>query len=282
MHTLEELFRRVEKTLSARLDEAGLIKHAGDKGDNREEVIREFLTEHLPTRYGVAKGEVITKSGDHSHAADIIIYDRVTCPLLYSGKTKLIPIEGVYGIIEVKSALSKTELVDCIKKIEAFKKLAPRDLAVVQTRQYVTVERSPRPFGIAIGCALSSNSLNSLLANWQEQNKRIYDVNFFTNVIAVLGEGLLHFEKVDLDAGERYPFLGTDELVQLTETAHKRDRNQEPQDNVLLFEKIENSEDRTFGRLFTFLLSMLSRMKLNPPDLGQYVDADMPPMIVRE
>ena len=50
----------------------------------------------------------------------------------------------------------------------------------------------------------------------------------------------------------------------------------------MLFEKIENSGDRTFGRLFIFLLSMLSRMKLNPPDLGQYVDADMPTMIVRE
>ena len=33
--------------------------------------------------------------------------------------------EGVYGIIEVKSTLSKSEFVDAAKKIEAFKKLAP-------------------------------------------------------------------------------------------------------------------------------------------------------------
>ena len=87
---------------------------------------------------------------------------------------------------------------------------------------------------------------------------------------------------MDLDAGERYPLLGTDEIVQLVETAKKRERNNEPQEEVLLFEKAEQLDGNTFGRLFTFLLSILGRMKLNPPDLGQYVDPDMPLMVIRE
>jgi hypothetical protein len=282
MMKLDELFQRIEATLSARLNEAGFVQHSGDKGENREQVLMEFLSEHLPSRYGIAKGEVITKSGERSHSADLIIFDRATCPVLYSGRTKIIPIEGVYGIIEVKSTLSKAEFDDCITKIEQFKRLAPRDLSVIQTRGYVTVERSSRPFGLIIGCSLGSNSLESLVRNWQEQNQRIHDVNCFTNAIAVLGQGILYFEKVDLDAGEKYPLLGTDEVVQLVETAHKRERNKEPQQEVLLIEKLERLEGRTFGRLFTFLLSILSRMKLNPPDLGQYVDPDMPHMVIRE
>ncbi len=279
---LEDLFQRVEITLSARLNEAGFVQHSGDKGENREQVLMDFLSEHLPSKYGVAKGEVITKSGERSHSADLIIFDRTSCPVLYSGRTKIIPIDGVYGIIEVKSVLSKAELDDCIVKIEAFKRLAPRELSVIQTRSYVTVERSSRPFGLVIGCSLASNSLESLVENWRAQNQRIHDVNYFTNAIAVLGNGVLYFEKVDLDAGERYPLLGTDELVQLVETAHKRERNKEPQQEILLFEKIDRLERRTFGRFFTFLLSILSRMKLNPPDIGQYIDPDMPHMIIRE
>jgi hypothetical protein len=279
---LEELFQLVEVTLSAQLDEAGFVQHSGDKGENREKVLMDFLANHLPSRYGVAKGEVITKSGERSHSADLIIFDRTMCPVLYSGRTQIIPIEGVYGIIEVKSSLSKTELDDCIKKIEAFKRLAPRELSVIQTRDYMTLERSSRPFGLVIGCSLASNSLESLKDNWYVQNQRIHDVNYFTNAIAVLGQGILYFEKIDLDVGERYPLLDTDALVNLVDTAHKRKRNNEQQPEILLSPKLERLDRRTFGRLFTFLLCILSRMRLNPPDLGQYIDPDMPPMIIRE
>src|SRR4030066_1964538 len=104
---LNELFSSIETTLLARFKGSGFIQHAGDKGENREEILREFLENHLPKRYGVTKGEVITKQGNRSHAIDIIIYDAVNCPLLNSGKTSIVPIEGVYGIIEVKSSLSK-------------------------------------------------------------------------------------------------------------------------------------------------------------------------------
>ena len=72
---------------------------------------------------------------------DIIIHDALNAPVLFKGKTAVVPIESVYGIIEVKSSLSKTELLDTLAKIQAFKRLAPRDLSVIQTREYVTVHR---------------------------------------------------------------------------------------------------------------------------------------------
>src|SRR5258708_28234929 len=108
---IHEFFASVEKTILAHLQETGFIGHSGDKGENREDILRDFLKEHLPKRYGVVKGEIITSTGQRSHAVDIIVYDALNCPLLYSGKTVVVPVEGVYGIIEVKSRLSKAELL---------------------------------------------------------------------------------------------------------------------------------------------------------------------------
>ena len=127
---LPKLFASIEQTMLARFREAGFIKHAGDKGENREHILRDFLANHLPKKYGVAKGEIVTKDGQHSHSADIVIYDAVNCPILYSEKTAIIPIEGVFGVIEVKSSLSKAEFVGAARQIESFKKLAPRELGV--------------------------------------------------------------------------------------------------------------------------------------------------------
>ncbi len=156
---IKESFGYVENTLLDRFKQAGFVQHAGDKGENREKILREFLSEHLPKRYGVTKGEILTKHGKRSHAADIIIYDAENCPVLYVGETAILPVEGVYGIIEVKSTLSKTELVDALGKIESFKNLAPQDLSIIQTREYVTLHRPTRPFGAVLGFQLGSNSL---------------------------------------------------------------------------------------------------------------------------
>lgn len=279
---LANLFASVENTMLSRFREAGFIKHAGDKGENREHILREFLAAHLPKKYGVTKGEIVTKNGERSHSADIIIYDAVACPVLYAEKTSIIPIEGVYGIIEVKSALSKSEFLGAARQIESFKRLAPRDLGVIETRQYVTVHRPSRPFGVIVGFDFAGNSLDSLTENWQELNAEIHDVNFFVNFLCVLGEGLLHYEKVNLSLGEKTLLIDTDEFVNLVLTAKKKSDNGEQQDEILLRVVQENLKEGTFGRFFVYLLVLLSRMKLNPPDLAQYLDPELPMTIIRE
>lgn len=279
---LNELFSSIETTMLSRFKESGFINHSGDKGENREEFLMDFLIKHLPKRYGVTKGEVITKEGSRSHAIDIIIYDAVNCPVLYAGKTSILPIEGVYGIIEVKSSLSKTEFDDAAGKITSFKKLAPRDLGVIATREYATVHRASMPFGIVFGFQLSGNSLDSLKNNWTAHSRAVHDVNFFCNLVCVLGQGLLRYESVNLTKGEKNLLLDTDEFVNLVLTAHKREANSEEQDEVLLRIIKEGAKDRTFGRFFTYLLIMLTRMKLNVPDLGRYIDPELPITVVRE
>ncbi len=279
---LPKLLASIETTMLARFREAGFIKHAGDKGENREHILRDFLSNHLPKKYGVAKGEIVTKTGQHSHSADIIIFDAINCPILYSEKTAVVPIEGVFGIIEVKSSLSKAEFIGAARQIEGFKRMAPRELGVIETRQYVTVHRASRPFGIVLGFDLTDNSLESLSGNWQELNREIHDVNYFTNFACVLGEGLLRYEKINLSLGEKTLLLDTDEFVNFVLTQHKRAENKEHHDEIILRIIVEHLKEGTFGRFLVYLLILLSRMKINVPDLGQYVDPDLPLTVVRE
>jgi hypothetical protein len=278
-----EFLERIEATILAQFQASGFVEHSGDKGENREDILRDFLSKHLPPRYGVTKGEILTSEGDRSHSADVIIYDAVNCPVLYAERTAILPVEGVYGIIEVKSALSKAELINALSKIKQFKELAPRNLSLIETREYMTFLRPSRPFGIVLGFRHADNSLASLERNWVEFNQEAHYVNTFANLIVVLGSGLIHFERVDLSLGEKHLLFGTDELVNLVELVQKRARNNEPSPEILLLrEVIEDLGPRTFGRFFVYLLIMLERMKLSVPDLGRYLDPALPFLIHRE
>jgi hypothetical protein len=276
-----ERVEHIEDSLLARFREAEAIQHRGDRGESRELLLRAFLEEHIPRRYGVAKGEVVTKSGDKSHSADVIVYDAMNSPVLYSNGTKVLPIEGVYGVIEVKSTMTKAEFVDASKKIESFKRLAPRDLSVIQTREYVTVHRPSRPFGIAFGYALGDNSLDSLRSNFDERHREIHDVNYFVNLLVVLGSGVVRLEQIDLPAGEKHLLLGTDETVDfILAEQHRQEQGEETGQLLRIVQ--EDLGSRTFGRFFVYLLILLERMRLGFADLGQYLDPTLPHAIHRE
>ena len=277
-----DFLAKVEATLLAKFNESSVISNPTDKGDNREEFLRRFLSDHLPSRYGVAKGQIVTKDGALSHSADIIVYDKINCPVLFQGNTSILPVEGVYGIVEVKSHLSKQELLDAMTKIESFKRLAPRDLSLVETREYITLHRPSRPFGAVFSYSLAGNSLGSLAANFLECHARIHDVNYFTNLACVLGTGLVNYEKADLGTGQKSLLLGTDEFVDVVLLAEKRQRTGEPPPEVHVRVIADAAADKSFGRFFVYLLILLSRMKVGVPDLGRYLDPDLPQQIVRE
>jgi hypothetical protein len=280
---LRDHYERVANTMLARFEETASSMHAGDIGANREGIVREFLRKHLPRQYGVTRGEMVTVGGEHSHSADIIIYDAISCPMLFHEETSVLPMEGVYGIIEVKSHLSKAEFTDAARKVERFKRLAPRDLTVIRTREYATVHRPSRPFGIVFGYSPADNSLDSLLKNWTELNADIHDVNFFTNFVCVLDAGLLLMEHVDLDAGEKRVLLETDRIVDLVLLVEKRSRTKEPgADNQLIRYIKHDVGPQSFGWFFVYLLITLNGMRLGVPDLGRYIDPDLPIQVVRE
>ena len=113
-------------------------QHHQSAGENREGLVREFLEDHLPSRFGVDTGFVFSSDGRFSKQADLLIVDKENnAPLHSSYRHRLWPVESVYALIEVKTRLSPRELDDAISKGRRFKSLS-RDFCDVRTAPHIS------------------------------------------------------------------------------------------------------------------------------------------------
>lgn len=106
------------------------IQHNGEKGTARENILEEYLKSYIPEKYSFSKGTIVDCKDVQSRQVDIIIHDKFLTPYLVDmDNTKIVPIESVYGVVEVKSTLTKEELRKCVKNIESVRKLEKKTIS---------------------------------------------------------------------------------------------------------------------------------------------------------
>jgi hypothetical protein len=123
---LEKVFRAINRKMLIDFEEiSAAIKHRGAKGRVREqEIVTEYLSKYIPGNIGLANGEIISADGQVSSETDIILFERNTTPYLLTKESyQVLPIECVYGVIEVKSRLDQTQLEDAYSKINRVKRM---------------------------------------------------------------------------------------------------------------------------------------------------------------
>lgn len=92
---------------SQRID--ALIGHSGTIGSYREDLLRNMLRKLLPKRYSVDTGFI----EDSPRQLDVIIWDAFNYPALFrEGDVVVIPRAAVRGVIEVKTTLSSTTMLE--------------------------------------------------------------------------------------------------------------------------------------------------------------------------
>ena len=130
MSTLKQIFDGLGKKLQADFELlTNQFRHSLSTGEAREFVLKELLRQYLPARLGVEKGIIVSslKAECPSKQIDIVIYDKLNTPVLYSSdNARIFPIEGVYAVIEVKSHLNVKELEKSIENIRSVTKLTKR------------------------------------------------------------------------------------------------------------------------------------------------------------
>jgi hypothetical protein len=130
---LEVSYRRrcefVERKLLLRAaEERAANIDSFDSGIGVEEIFREELGSLLPTRYEVTTGVVSDRFGATAGHCDCVIFNNLWFPVVKAGATvqsrrRHLPVEGAYGVIEVKQSLDLNTLDDAIENLVIFQRL---------------------------------------------------------------------------------------------------------------------------------------------------------------
>jgi hypothetical protein len=96
MPSVGELFKLAATKMRADFEEikAG-SPHPGEKGEEGEQIVRDFLNSHLPKRFAATSGHLIDVNSAMSHQADVLVYDQVNSPVYRAGKGLILPNENV-------------------------------------------------------------------------------------------------------------------------------------------------------------------------------------------
>ncbi|MFB7269843.1 DUF6602 domain-containing protein [Streptomyces sp. NPDC056244] len=215
---LEIILNSVAKRMRADFEKSRVFSHRGGAGTSREVLVRNFLAPYLPAHVeAVHNAEVITSTGDVSPQCDVVIVDRGTLPLTSLEGYQVIPNECVYGVVEVKTNLTRGELLDACEKISKVRrmgKVAYRVIPKAVERTVLAYGRTYRHFptsGIIVSFDGGSlENIGNKLVDWC-RTREVYE---WPDSVWVLGKGSLQWQGKESGLLERTPSPGAS-LVQI-------------------------------------------------------------------
>ncbi|MGG0277785.1 DUF6602 domain-containing protein [Bacillus rhizoplanae] len=121
---IREKLGSLQRQMELKLEEIQIVhKHRGNRGDNAEEIVREFLREYLPSLQRVGNGEIIDSTGQISNETDIVILNEYHPNLSSLTNPSVFFIEGVLAAGEVKTNLNSNDIDTTLGKCLKFKNL---------------------------------------------------------------------------------------------------------------------------------------------------------------
>jgi hypothetical protein len=119
-------FEAMGLEFEARIKSAGVYQHPTGTGDDREDTVRQYLRDVLSPRFSVDRGKIFDSEGCLSREFDIIISEaRDVAPVISLAGRRIVPIEAVYGVIEVKSYLKPDEydkFIDAVVELDQMRR----------------------------------------------------------------------------------------------------------------------------------------------------------------
>jgi hypothetical protein len=131
-HGLEREFLYHQSQMLLDFEKSKDIHHPRDVGDAREEILRKFFKEsgYLPARFAVSdnRARVASTTGHVTGEIDIVFHDPVNSMSLMRRDSvyEVLPVESVYGVIQIKSRLNKKEIKLGLENVASFKRLVRR------------------------------------------------------------------------------------------------------------------------------------------------------------
>lgn len=121
---MRKFFREKRREITS-VSHQALATHAVLRGSHREQILRDFLEDILPSRYEIGQGMVYDSLGHASKEAEIVIWDALNYPRLPARGHVLFFAESVHCVLDVKSIWSSDEMEDIFRKTRAIRELLP-------------------------------------------------------------------------------------------------------------------------------------------------------------
>ncbi len=153
---VRDLFYGMQKSMLDSLESIRKnVRHGPAKGSYTEENWITVLSNFLPTRYDFAKAFIIDSNDSISEEIDIVVYNKLHSPLLFSKNgINYIPVESVYAIFEVKQDFNKTTFDYAKKKFKSVRDLKPVSGQIIDRGKI----KNPRPPYEIIGVILTTDT----------------------------------------------------------------------------------------------------------------------------
>ena len=253
---IRDIFRESSEKLLSEFRKASRIKHPGGMGSLREEAFKDFLREHLPGRYAIGQGEVITPENRVSGQLDVVIYDSTHCPtLIKSPSHSVYPIESVYGALSIKSHLDSAELQEAYNNITSLKSIIiKRGFTQASTEGILTGMSHPVPV-TGIVAYDANRSLDAIASQAASLDAALPDLTLRPDFIAVLDHGIV---------GPREPLRGSFNDYKLPESRER-------------IVELRRTGRHTLYRVYLQIIREFNTITLRPPDLHAY--DDMPRLV---
>lgn len=154
-HLMPSVIQSLNRQTLEALDLVGAIRHPGENGRARENILRDFIASLLPSTYRASTGFVFDSAGNTSRQIDLIVYRHDYAPVFVVGGINHFLIEAVVAVFEVKAAITSTaalgQALDNVRSVLALDRTAGGENYVVVGNQHgpmVDVARySHRVFG---------------------------------------------------------------------------------------------------------------------------------------
>ena len=207
-HGLDREFAYAQTKMTVDFKQSGDVSHPRDVGAIRESLLRGFLEGNglLPKRYGLSRlsFRAASTTGHLSQEIDIALIDPLDSFSLMRRDSvfEVLPIESVYGVIQVKSRLNAKALISALDNIKSFKSLNPvRPSVIVSTRQKL----SRRGFGMIFAYAtdIEQPEIRRILCDFANENPNsvwpnaVTILNVGTFGIGIDLKGLLHNHELE-------------------------------------------------------------------------------------
>ena len=113
-------------TLNSQFRATQVLPHNVTAGSVREQIIRDFLIDHLPELISVVSGCIFDTNDNYSRQQDIVLVLKSTPRLPFASAQDLIFQEGVVATLEVKTTVSAHVIKSVGENIESVRRLVSR------------------------------------------------------------------------------------------------------------------------------------------------------------